>query len=239
MDPLIRSARLASERARLSEARVSTAPHSGSNVRERDDVTRETLRAEIERQVRIDLGADMQETLEIERERVQLEARKEAIQEANAIAAAELKHLREQFVTNAERAIAALERAHHEAMSQLESSVGEVTFAAVCRLIGREMSSSAWVMDLVQNTCSRLRGESSAIARLHPRDIQILHDLLQERELRLNDLSLQVIADESLELGGCRLEAASGHYDGSLESQLRALHAVLMRSDVCVSGEQS
>jgi flagellar assembly protein FliH len=239
VDPLIRSARLASERARLSEARVSTAPHSGSNVLGRDDVARETLRAEIERQVRIDLGADMQRTLEVERERVQLEARETAIQQANAVAAAELKRLREQFVANAERAITALERAHHEAMSQLESSVGEVTFAAVCRLIGREMSSRAWVMDLVQNTCSRLRGESSAIARLHPRDIQILNDLLQERELRLNDLSLKVVSDESLELGGCRIEAASGHYDGSLESQLRALHAVLMRSDVPVSGGET
>lgn len=239
MDPLIRSARLASERTRISEARVGTAPHSASNVPEREEVTREKLRAQIERQLRIDISAEMQETLEIERERVQREVREAALKEANAAAAAELERLREQFAAKVERAIAALERAHRDAMSQLESSVGEVTFAAVCRLIGREMSSRAWLMDVVQNTCSRLRGETSAIARLHPRDIQILNELLQDRELRLHDLSLKVVADESLELGGCRVESASGHYDGSLESQLRALHAVLTRPDVRVPGGET
>lgn len=238
MDPLIRSARLAAERTRLSQARTDATSNVGDSASAQAGLARERLRTEIERHVRAELGVQMEKALDAERERARIEGREAAAKEAKAAAVAELQRLREQLTANVDRAVAALEQAHRAAMAQLESSVGEVAFAAVCRLIGRELPTGAWVMDVVKNTCAQLRGETAAVARLHPRDIDILRDLLQGRELQLDALALKVVPDESLEIGGCRLESASGNYDGSLDSQLRRLHAVLTRADLHASLEK-
>jgi len=104
---------------------------------------------------------------------------------------------------------------------------GEVAFAAVCHLVGRQAATRPFVLGLVEQICRQLRTDVRAMARMHPCDIDTLRELLQDGELRVHSLGLEVVPDESLELGGCVIEAASGRYDGALEGQLRRLHAVL------------
>jgi flagellar biosynthesis/type III secretory pathway protein FliH len=91
------------------------------------------------------------------------------------------------------------------------------------------------VLGFVEQACERLHGEGCTAletsVRLHPRDVALLHHLLDRRGrgglLRLKALGLKVVPDESLEYGGCVVETATGHYDADLEGQLRRLHQVL------------
>ena len=100
----------------------------------------------------------------------------------------------------------------------------------MCRLAGEQSAARGFVRGLVEQTCAGLRADSSATARMHPRDIRTLGDLLGGPlgdVYRVHSIGLELRPDESLALGGVVLEAASGRYDGGLETQLRRLHAVL------------
>jgi flagellar assembly protein FliH len=222
MDALIRSAQLASARTRLSEARaVSVAPTLNPSPES------ESPRAALERQLRAEITAELKKHYDA----ALADAREEGYADGAAAgredAARELARERAELREEVERAVAALEQAHESSWFQLHASVGEVAFAAVCRLVGEQSQSPAFVLSLVENTCARLRAEAVATARLHPRDINTLREVLSDERLHLRSLSLNVVADESLELGGCRIEAASGHFDGSLNTQLRRLYDVL------------
>jgi flagellar assembly protein FliH len=233
MDPLIRSALLAPHRTRLSETAAGRAgvPDAQQVVQRSDPRSaQEALRAEIEKQVRSELAAHMQKFYDSERERARAAGHAAAVAETQESVAKQVAELREQLEANADSALSALQQAQQAALAKLESSVGEIAFAAVCRLVGEKAMSRPFVLGLVEHTCAQLRADAIATARLHPRDVQTLGELLQDHELRLQSVGLKVVADESLALGGCVIEASSGRYDGSLESQLRRLHAVLASS---------
>lgn len=216
MDPLIRSARVDPLRTRLSEVRSDPQPDRA-----------QTLRDEIESRLRAQLFQEAQEQYESARAKGLADGRASAIAEARTKASEELRRALETLNENLRTSLSAMQSAHQAAMSKLESSVGEVAFAAVCRLVSEQSASKAFVLGIVERTCAELRADLSATVRLHPRDIHVVRELLQERELRVDSLGLRVVPDESLELGGCVIEAASGQYDGGLESQLRRLHAIL------------
>jgi len=219
MGPLIRSASLAVARRRLSEIREGAVEHALA--------AKDAARLEIERQVREELTRDLQEILDVERQRAHGEGYAEGLAQGRADAAAELAQHREKLVLQARGALAALAQAHEVALNRFESNVGEIAFAAVCRLLSRELLSRSLVMGLVEQTCSVLRNETLATARLHPRDIETLRELTGGEDLLVQGLRLNLVPDESLRLGGCIIESSSGRLDGGLESQLRRLHAVL------------
>jgi flagellar assembly protein FliH len=226
MDSLIRAPRLASERTRLSGIRVPTSGSAETSAPAQSD--REILRQHIEKEVRAELSAQLHALRESEREKAHADGYADGLAEARESASIELTRIREQLGEQLGHTLSALEQAHRCALSKLEASVAEVAFAAVCRLLHREATSREFVLSTVERACARLRTETVATARLHPRDIEALGELLQgETEIRLRSLCLRVVADESLQLGGCVIEAASGQYDGGLENQLRRLHAAL------------
>jgi flagellar assembly protein FliH len=233
MDPVIRSAQLAPFRTRLSEASAAGtrpgAPGTSAPALRTDPRTvQETMRVEIEKHLRAELATQAQKLFETERERARLAGNAMAVAEAKAAASKELERTTEQLQSKLDRVLSAMEQAHSAVLAKVESSVGEVAFAAVCRLVGHKAASQTFVMGLIEHTCAELRADAIATARLHPRDVHTLRDLLQDHELRVGGLGLKVLADESVALGGCVIEAGSGHYDGGLESQLRRLHAVLV-----------
>jgi flagellar assembly protein FliH len=205
---------------RLSESRaaaaatVERAPHPSAA---------DTLRAEIRQQLRVETDAELRRLADVERDR----ARAEGLAAARSVAAGEMEEARAELRVEIDLALEALEGAHAAALRKLEASVGEVAFAAVCRFVSSQGASRDFVRALVEQACSGLRGETLATARLHPRDIALLDDLLSDGAMRIQSLGLRLRVDESLPLGGCIVETASGELDGGLESQLRQLRAVL------------
>jgi len=229
MGPVIRAAQIAHPRKRLTRAFVqqpdrASGPSAGglSGIGQAD-----TLRSEIERQVRAELQHGLDELRDSERARARTEGHAAGLEDGLEAAASDLARTCEDLVARANRALSALEQAHRAVLSKLESGAGEVAFAAVCQLVGLQAATRPFVLGLVEQICRQLRTDSIAMARMHPRDVDTLRELLQDGELRVHSLGLEVVPDESLELGGCVIEAASGRYDGALEGQLRRLHAVL------------
>lgn len=187
----------------------------------------EIFRGEIESQLRAELAAQAQEQYETAHALGLADGRADAIAEARKGASEELRQATETLTAKVQGAMSALEKAHQGALLKLEASVGEVAFAALCRLVSEATVSQHFVLGLVERTCAQLRADLNATARLHPRDIEVLRELLEGQELRVHSIGLTVVPDESLGLGGCVIEAASGQYDGGLESQLRRLHSIL------------
>jgi flagellar assembly protein FliH len=231
MDALIRAARIAPKRARLSEARGAMAPDgSAASVGMPQPATRplrDILREEVEREVRAEIAEEARRTYEAERERAETDGYAAGLDFARAGVDEATARTRDELRATATTALAALERAHKAALARLELSVGEVAFVSICRIVGERALSREFVEALVEQVCAQLRSQSVATARLHPRDIEILRELFAGDELRVAALALQVIPDESLELGGCVLETDVGCYAGDLEGQLRRLHALL------------
>ena len=225
MDALIRAAQLAPLRMRLSETRAP-APAASHPAEARD-----SLREDIENQVRAEMSAQLQKLYEAERERAHADGYTDGLADAKAAAADEIAKTRDQLRAKLDGALIALERAHEAVLTRLESSVGEVAFAAVCRFVSRKAASEDFVLGLVEQACAQLRTESVATARLHPRDVALLGEMLEGGALRVQSIGLKLLPDESLPLGGCIVEAASGQFDGGLENQLRRLHAVLAAPD--------
>lgn len=226
MDPLIRAMQLAPLRIRLSEARGEVMESAVQTAEAVVGDGSQALRREIEAQLRSELSAQWQASCEHEFERARCEGQAAAVAAAEAAASLELARMRELLQEQATLALTALERGHQQALSKLQARVGEIAFAALCRLVGEEGRSPAFILKIVENLCAQLRGEAIATVRLHPRDIRILGELLRAPSL-LQTLQLKVIPDDALTFGGCLVEAESGRYDGALEGQLRRLHAVL------------
>jgi flagellar assembly protein FliH len=229
MDALIRRVQMAALRTRLSDSLGSTEADRDAYAEAKPSAESqlEALREEIEAQVRSELASHVRDLYDSEREQARAEGREAAVSEANAAAAQDLAEMRDEHEARLESALFAMQAAHQGALSKLESSVGEVAFAAVCRLVGQFSASQTFVLGVLQQTCAQLRADTSATARLHPRDIETLRDLLHDQRLQVRSLGLKLVPDESLELGGCVIEADSGQYDGGLDSQLRRLHGVM------------
>jgi flagellar assembly protein FliH len=226
LEPVIRAAQLAPSRTRLSGARCNaTAGVAARESAPTIDPTR-ALREDIERQLRHEQAAQRQMAYEEEFERARREGLSAALDQARAETSAESQRTRERLREQVQQVLLGLERAHELALTKLESSVGDVAFAALCKLIGQESASKILMSGVVQQVCARLRGDTAATLRVSPRDIDTLRHLLQE-DPPVQSLQLELIVDESLALGGCVAEAASGTYDGGLEAQLRRLHTVI------------
>jgi len=225
MDALIRAAQLAPFRMRLSESRLpaAVAVHPAAAAESPRQQHLAALRDEIEKQVRAEMSANLQQLHEAERAR----ARAAGLEDARQVAAEEVTSVRAELRAQLDASLAALERAHADVLARIESSVGEVAFAAVCRFVGHKAASVEFVTGLVGEACAQLRAETTATARLHPRDVELLSDELEGRLLRMQSVGLTLVRDESLSLGGCVVETSAGRFDGGLESQLRRLHAVL------------
>lgn len=226
MDALIRSATLTTDRLRLGHP--TRAPAASAAV-EQSPV--QALREQIERQVRGELEQRLREILDSERAAARTDGYANGLAEGRAAAAAESSKLQQQLQERFANVISALERNHAAGWERLQAAAGEIAFTAVCRLVGRKAASEQFVLGLIEQACVPLRMETSAAIRMHPRDLQLLRDLLHEGELRVRGLGLKVIADESLQIGGCVIESATGEYDGGLEQQLRRLHAIVTSQD--------
>jgi len=125
------------------------------------------------------------------------------------------------------RAIEALAEAQREVERRLEAALGEIAFAAVCRLAGEAAASRDWIHGSVAAICAELQGETRARVRLHPGDLAQL-DPEGHGELRLAGLVLRLAGDEALTPGGCQVELELGGLDATLETRLARLRATLL-----------
>jgi flagellar assembly protein FliH len=150
------------------------------------------------------------------------EAAEEAVRESHRAALERL----EAIVHSAERDVA-------RRVEQSEDDVVELVFAAVCRIVGELAVTRAGVRGMVRHAIAELSEGPLVAVRLHEQDLALLRgeaDFPSALERPGGPKGVQWIADERIELGGCRLEAMDGTLDVALETQLARLRDALLET---------
>lgn len=224
MESLIRTP-LVGTRVRLSQVRSRAAAVLDTRVTDE-----QSLHRELETQLREQLAQQWQAERGAEFERARCEGIEAARHEIETAVAQETLRIREELAAKLSGACDALAQSQRLLLEEFSANLGTLAFAVACRLVGEGGRSPEFIRGLVEKACGELRGDFRATVRLHPQDLAILeeHDAFP---LADGSCQLEYRADASLELGGCSVEAASGRYDGSLETQLRRLHETLVRVD--------
>lgn len=131
---------------------------------------------------------------------------------------AELKEEARQLA-RAELAAAHLEveRARQDVLSEGERSVATLALAVAQRLVLDELDARPErVQAIVRDALDRVRRASRVRVRAHPDDAA-----------QLMDLEVEIVADASIERGGCVVESELGVVDARIETRIDALARAL------------
>jgi flagellar assembly protein FliH len=157
---------------------------------------------------------------ELGRQRGLQEGREAGAEEARQQFAAELARVR----GIADRLQAALEGG----MQGLEPMAAAIAFEAVAKILGEQAVTPEGILALVRQAASRYASRDGVLVRLNPADLSALRAAgALEAELPSGGKA-DWLADQSVEMGGCIVEAAGGELDARLETQMEALRAALL-----------
>jgi flagellar biosynthesis/type III secretory pathway protein FliH len=113
-----------------------------------------------------------------------------------------------------------LERARQGVLRDAEASVVDLALAVAKRVIGQELSTHPdRVRALVREALDRVRRATHVRVRVHPEDAA---------ELAVE--GIEVVADASIERGGCIVQSDLGDVDARLDVRLDALRRALRHS---------
>ena len=109
-----------------------------------------------------------------------------------------------------------------------EDSIVEVVYAAVCKLIGNELSNKELALENVRRAIRQIRVLENLVIRVSPTDYELLHE--NENAILQSGLpdSFRLIEDDQVKLGGCIIETGAGSIDQRLEVQLQILKDTLL-----------
>ncbi|MBV8660354.1 MAG: hypothetical protein JO142_21245 [Burkholderiales bacterium] len=188
-----------------------------------NNATRETdLEALVEKarlSVIAQFKAEAEEAREQGRQRGLHEGREAGKEEGRQLLAAEVTRIR--------RIAEGLESVAASQIRGVESIAVAVAYEAVCKLLGQNATDAKQIEALVKEALTHAARSPSVVVRIHPADLAILK---QAGALMKSSASAKLSwhEDESIELGGCVLETASGEIDARLETQLENLRATLI-----------
>ncbi len=120
--------------------------------------------------------------------------------------------------------VAALDARDAPIFRDVDHTVATMAVQIAEALVGRHLEVGELpALDAVQRALALAPRHSEAIVRLHPDDARRLPDLSDA----LPGGAVQVVADPSVEVGGCIVEAGNRTIDAQLGPALRRLHEVL------------
>ena len=111
-----------------------------------------------------------------------------------------------------------------------ETVVVQLAMAVARKIVGEASIDPTAVLQSAREAIRSARGEHKLTLRVRPEDQSIV--LQQTIELRRSHSELgeiQVIADESITLGGCIVEGPLGTIDAQFSTQLQSLERAIMR----------
>lgn len=116
----------------------------------------------------------------------------------------------------------AMNQTRRTLLDENEDMLVEISFAAICRLLGRQAATRPTLAAMVRGLVEGEREPATLTVRLHPQDAQQL-----EGGVDGLDPHLRFQADAGIELGGCVIDSPRGTLDARLELQLQHLREAL------------
>lgn len=113
-------------------------------------------------------------------------------------------------------------------LSDLRPEIVKLALLIAREIIGYEASVDRRVVEhALQAALERLNSAARVVAHLHPEDLINLQSLSAKALGCVDDQVLELVADESIERGGCRLESDRGAVEATLDTQLGRLQEAL------------
>ncbi len=212
------------ERARADtdvNAAMQGIPLTSGASSQLDEIAR--LRVKIRDELTAELASDRAATLA----QAQAQGFAQGMEQGHESASTEIRRRFDELKARIEAALTSLHDAHECVLDECRQQIGAVAFEAVCRLVSQQFASKEFVRGIVERVCREAVGQSSLTVRLHPDDLQLLSDI-DTRSLR-EGARVDFTPDSTLTLGGCVVDSDMGRFDGSLDTQLTRLHAVMCR----------
>lgn len=115
-------------------------------------------------------------------------------------------------------------------LNGLEDIVTEITFEAVAKLLGDAMATQEGARAVVVNVMGHIKDSAISALRLNPTDFELLSRADFILTIRNSHPGIKIIADESIEYGGCVIESSTGSLNGRLEVQVERLRNVFLEA---------
>lgn len=135
----------------------------------------------------------------------------------------------EEWVRNIDSVAQSLHKEYSGSMEKMADAAVELAFFLANRILKHEAAVNPnTVLEQVRKALDKFQGVSGVTVKIHPDDQQALEgseSLLSSKEHGI--LGLQVVADSTIQRGGCLVETNTGRVDAQLSSQLSELVAKL------------
>jgi flagellar assembly protein FliH len=124
-----------------------------------------------------------------------------------------------------ETAIRGIEDARHEWLAHWERSVVSLAAAIASRVIRRELTAAPEIaIELIRDALSLAAGADELTLHLNPIDHANLGPQVERLAAATAQLApTDIVADESVDLGGCRVVTSFGEVDQRIEAQLKRI----------------
>jgi flagellar assembly protein FliH len=161
--------------------------------------------------------------------KAQQEGKQAALQAAEAT-------LRKQVEAQLNRVLPALESAAEQLVTanaawqeSWNNQLLKISTAIASRVIRREVQQDAGItLHWIREALELGMGSPALNVHLHPDDIAVLKDRVQEISTRLTKLgAVRVVADSTVTRGGCRVQSDYGVIDQTIEAQLQRIEQEL------------
>lgn len=121
-----------------------------------------------------------------------------------------------------DRVMDGLRRAQGEWLARWESDAVGLACAIAARIVRREfIAEPRLTAGLVRESLQMIAGRQRARLLLHPRDLALLGEEIQQLAATLGRQgTVEIVADEAVEWGGCRVVTDWGEIDQQLSTQL-------------------
>lgn len=165
----------------------------------------------------------LQQEAEQRRKTVEVEAHAEGYRAGVAQAEAEMAGRLQQMGA----LLQALAEHRHAVMTALEDEVVALSYEATMQIVADLATTADGVRGMVQQVLSRAAAKASALhLRVAPADHALLLPHIDSLRATAPGVSLSLVADPSIDLGGCVVDTDHGSLDGRLQFQFERLRDV-------------
>ena len=108
----------------------------------------------------------------------------------------------------------------------------EITFGALCKIVGERYADDAFRLATIENVIASLKDLNGLTVYVSPSDMAVVSSLPESTGRH----DVRFVADDRVTRGGCIVESSAGSWDGRLETQIQRLKESLV--SVIKSDEQ-
>jgi flagellar assembly protein FliH len=136
----------------------------------------------------------------------------------------------ESIVPALDEIVRQIDDAKGEILSRWERSALTVITAIAARVIRRELAQHPEIsLDLIAEALRLATGADDVTLHINPADYENMRPQIEHLSATLSRLApSQIVADDAISIGGCRVETKFGAIDQQVESQLRRIEEELV-----------